>query len=89
MGDLQILRQKENMSHLERQQWKKQIMEMECSAIPERVTKKCLRAGNIMTWLWMEQLCSSIGAESKYIPFQEQEKTGSTRTEGNQQLHTE
>lgn len=60
-----------------------------CSAMPEGVTKKCLRAENVMTWLWMEQLCSSIEAESKYIPFQEQEKTGATRTEGNQELHTE
>ena len=88
MGDLlQILRQKENMSHLERQQWKKQIMEMghalQQYVMPEGVSKKRLRAGNVMTRLWMERLCSSIGAESKYITFQEQEETGATRTEGN------
>lgn len=88
MGDLlQVLRQKENMSHLETQQWKKQIMEMghalQQYVMPEGLSKKHLRAGNVMTWLWMEPLCSSIGAESKYITFQEQEKTGATRTEAN------
>lgn len=92
MGDLlQILREK-NISHSERQQWKEQIMEMghalQQTAMPEGVSKKRLRAGNVMTRLWMKQLCSSIGAESKYITFPEQVKTGATRTEGNYKLHT-
>lgn len=51
--------------------------------MPEGVSKKRLRAGNVMTRLWMEKLCSSVGAESKYISFQEQDKTEATRTEGN------
>lgn len=50
--------------------------------MPEGVAEKHLKDGNIMAWLWVEQLCSSIGAESKYITFQEQEKVGATRTEG-------
>lgn len=93
MGDLlQILREKKNTSHLERQQWKEQIMEMghalQQYVMPEGVSKKCLRAGNVMTRLWMKRLCSSIGAESKYIIFPEQVKTEATRTEGNYTLHT-
>lgn len=93
MGDLlQILREKKNRSHLERQQWKEQFMEMahvlQQNVVPEGESKKSLRAGNVMTRLWMKQLCSSIGAESKYITFPEQVKTGATRTEGNCKLHT-
>lgn len=84
---MQVLRQKRTCPFLERQQWKKRIMEMDPAlqqyVMPEGVPKKHLRAGNVMTWLWMEQLFSSIGAESKYIAFQEQEKKGATRTDGN------
>lgn len=50
---MQFLRQKKNMSLLERQQWKKQIMEMDPAlqqyVMPEGVFKKHLRAGNVMT----------------------------------------
>lgn len=93
MGDLlQILREKKNISHLERQQWKGQIMEMghalQQNVVPEGVSKERLRAGNVVTRLWMKQLCSSIGAESKYITFPEQVKAGATRTEGNYKSHT-
>lgn len=84
-------RKKEHI-HLKRQQWKEQIMEMghalQQNVAPEGVSKKSLRAGNVMTRLWMEQPCSSIGAESKCITFPEQVKTGATRTEGNYKLHT-
>lgn len=89
---LEILREKKTISHLERQQWKEQIMEMghalQQHVMPEGVSKKRPRAGNIMTWLWMKQLCSSIGAESKCITFPEQAKTDATSTERNYKLHT-
>lgn len=89
---LQILREKKTVSHLERQQWKEQIMEMghalQQYVMPEGVSKNRPRAGNAMTRLWMKQLCSSIGAESKYITFPEQVKTGAARTERNYKLHT-
>lgn len=51
--------------------------------MPEGLSWKCLRAGNVMTWLWKKQLCSSVGAEITYISFQEQEKTAATRPEAN------
>lgn len=92
MGDLLQIPREKNISHSERQQWKEEIMEMghalQQTAMPEGVSKKRLRAGNVMTRLWMKQLCSSIGAESKYITFPEQVKTGATSTEGNYKLHT-
>lgn len=57
------------------------------NVVPEGVSKKRLRTGNVMTRLWMKQLCSSIGAESEYITFPEQVKTSATRAEGNYKLH--
>lgn len=56
------------------------------NVVPEGGSKKRVRAGNVVTQLWMKQLCSSIGAESKYITFREQVKAGATRTEGNYTL---
>lgn len=90
-GLVQILRVKESMYLLERQQWKNQIMKMghalqQC-VVPEGVSKRHLSAGNVMTRLWMAQLCSSIGAESTHITSQEQE-AGAAGTVGNEELHT-
>lgn len=71
---LEILREKKTISHLERQQWKEQIMEMghalQQYVMPEGVSKKRPRAGNIMTWLWMKQPAHPLGQKANASLFQ-------------------